>query len=263
MTEITTFTFDRSPVRTLTIDGEPWFVLNDLCSVLGISNPHNVATRLDPECLQKAEVLDGRGIMRETNIVDESGIYEVALRANGESARPFRRWVTSEVLPSIRKTGGYGSVAPSGPELLALAVVEAQQMIAAKDHQIAILEPKASAWDDLVSSTGSVSFRDAAKIISEDGGVTIGGVHLIDKLMEWGWVFRPALTTDEKRRGKKNRSIRAYQTQINAGTLTEKAKHYTDQETGEQKLSNNPQTRVTGKGLDRIRTRLINEKAAA
>lgn len=145
---------------------------------------------------------------------------------------------------------------PTGPALLALAVVEAQQMIAAKDQHIAILEPKADAWDDLVSSSGSLSFRDAAKVISAEGRVTISGPKLTQILMDWKWAFRPPATPEEKEKGKV-RSIRAYQTQIDAETLTEKAKTYTDQETGEKKLSNNPQTRITGKGLDRIRTRLI------
>ena len=126
---------------------------------------------------------------------------------------------------------------------------------------VAVLEPKASAWDDLCSSTGSLSFRDAAKVISEEGGVTIGGERLIKRLLEWNWCFRPAPTPDEKAKGKV-RSIRAYQTQIDAETLTEKAKTYTDQKTGEKKLSNNPQTRITGKGLDRIRARLLKEKSA-
>lgn len=147
---------------------------------------------------------------------------------------------------------------PSGPELLALAVVEAQKVIAAKDTAIAELTPKADAWHDLVSSAGSLSFRDAAKVISEEGGVTIGGVRLIEKLMSWGWCFRPVATPEEKAKGK-TRSVRAYQTQIDAKTLTEKAKTYTDQVTGEKKLSNNPQTRITGKGLDAIRARLLKE----
>jgi phage anti-repressor protein len=123
---------------------------------------------------------------------------------------------------------------------------------------VAALEPKADAWHDLVSSSGSLSFRDAAKVISEEGGVNISGPRLIDALTEWRWVFRPPSTPEERDKGKV-RSIRAYQTQIDAGTLTEKAKTYTDQVTGEKKLSNNPQTRVTGRGLDAIRARLINQ----
>ena len=127
---------------------------------------------------------------------------------------------------------------------------------------VAVLEPKADAWNDLVSSSGSLSFRDAAKVISNEGGVNVSGPRLIDTLLEWRWIFRPPATPEEKDKGKV-RSIRAYQTQIDAETLTEKAKTYTDQATGEKKLSNNPQTRVTGKGLDAIRTRLLNQKELA
>lgn len=150
------------------------------------------------------------------------------------------------------------SAVPTGQDLLALAVVEAQRVLETQSQQIAELTPKADAWHDLVSSAGSLSFRDAAKVISEEGGVTIGGVRLIEKLMNWGWCFRPVATPEEKAKGK-TRSIRAYQTQIDAKTLTEKAKTYTDQVTGEKKLSNNPQTRITGKGLDAIRARLLKE----
>lgn len=148
------------------------------------------------------------------------------------------------------------SVAPSGQDLLALAVIEAQRVLETQSQQIAELTPKADAWHDLCSSAGSLSFRDAAKVISEEGGVTIGGNRLIETLMDWGWCFRPPATPEEIAKGK-TRSVRAMQTQIDRGTLTEKAKTYTDQVTGEKKLSNNPQTRVTGKGLDRIRTRLL------
>ncbi|MGV2855372.1 BRO family protein [Glutamicibacter sp. AGC13] len=259
------FEYSGHDVRTVMVDGEPWFVLNDLCAVLEISNPRDVATRIDPVTVGKTYAENSRGQLRETTIVNESGMYEVVIRANGEIARTFRRWITNEVLPAIRKTGTYSTQAADEDEFMALAVVKAQSIIArknlelaAKDEKIAVLEPKASAWTDLVSSTGSLSFRDAAKVISEEGGVTIGGDRLIKKLLDWGWCFRPAATVEERSKGKV-RSVRAYQTQIDAKTLTEKAKTYTDQQTGEKKLSNNPQTRVTGKGLDRIRTRLLNE----
>lgn len=151
---------------------------------------------------------------------------------------------------------------PTGSELMALAVIEAQNVIASKDQTIAVLAPKAEAWSDLVSSAGSLSFRDAAKVISEEGGLTISGPKLTQILMDWRWVFRPPATPEEKAKGK-TRSIRAYQTQIDAETLTEKARTYTDQATGEKMMSNNPQTRVTGKGLDMIRTRLLDETETA
>lgn len=105
---ITPFDFHGHQVRVLTAeDGEPRFVLNDLCAVLEIANPRNVRSRLDAECVHQADVLDGRGLTRSTTVVDEAGMYEVILRSDKPEAIEFRRWVTREVLPAIRKHGGY------------------------------------------------------------------------------------------------------------------------------------------------------------
>lgn len=87
--------------------GEPWFVLNDICSALGITNTRNVAGRLDEDNVRSADVTDNLGRMRQTNVVNEAGLYEVIIRSDKPEAKVFRRWVTSEVLPSIRKRGGY------------------------------------------------------------------------------------------------------------------------------------------------------------
>jgi len=93
------------------IENEPWFVLKDVCSVLEIQNSRDVPDRLDGD--EKAEVdliyTSSNGIKqrRKTTIISESGLYSVILRSDKPQAKPFRKWVTSEVLPSIRKTGGY------------------------------------------------------------------------------------------------------------------------------------------------------------
>lgn len=259
MTDLIPFDFDGQAVRVVTIDGEPWFVLADLCKILGISAVGRVAARLY-EGVRQTHTLPTAGGPQSMVVVSEPGMWEVVLRSDAPNARPVQRWVTGDVLPAIRRTGSYGTApALAGKELLAHAVIEAHAMIEAKDQRIAELEPKADAWQDLVSSAGSLSFRDAAKVISEEGGVNISGPRLTEALMEWRWTFRPPATPEEKARGKV-RSIRAYQTQIDAGTLTEKAKPYTDSVTGEKKLSNNPQTRVTGRGLDAIRARLLTTK---
>lgn len=90
-------------MRTAVVDGEPLFCLVDVCKVLDIQNPSKVAQRLDDDERTKLEL----GRQGETNFITESGLYAVILRSDKPNAKSFRRWVTSEVLPSIRKTGGY------------------------------------------------------------------------------------------------------------------------------------------------------------
>jgi len=99
------FTYEGATVRTVVIDGEPWFVLADLCSVLGIGNPAMTARRLDEAAISQADISSG-GQRRSVTIVNEPGMYEVVIRSDKPEAVAFRRWITSEVLPTIRKTGG-------------------------------------------------------------------------------------------------------------------------------------------------------------
>ncbi len=93
-------------VRTVIIDGEPWFVLADICKILEINNSRMVAGRLDAEELMSVKLTSG-GQRREMTAVSESGLYAVILRSDKPQAKPFRKWVTTEVLPTIRRTGGY------------------------------------------------------------------------------------------------------------------------------------------------------------
>jgi prophage antirepressor-like protein len=94
---------DFGEVRTLEINGEPWFVLADVCKALELSNPTIVANRIDEDERAKFDL----GRQGNTTIINESGLYSVILRSDKPQAKPFRKWVTSEVLPSIRKTGAY------------------------------------------------------------------------------------------------------------------------------------------------------------
>ena len=93
-------------VRTVIMDGEPWFVLADICKILEISNSRMVAGRLEPDELMSVRLTSG-GQHREMTAVSESGLYAVVLRSDKPQAKPFRKWVTSEILPTIRRTGGY------------------------------------------------------------------------------------------------------------------------------------------------------------
>lgn len=234
--------FNGHPVRHVLVDGEPWFVLIDVCRVLGISNPSNVAARVDTDALRQAEVIDSMGRTQVTNIVDESGLYEVVIRSDSPHAVGFRRWVTREVLPSIRRTGSY--VTPETPEqLLARALVTAQGVIERKDEHIAALTPRAEAWDELASADGDYSVADAAKILAR-AGIETGPQRLFDQLAAVRWIFRGG---DGK--------WRAYAQAVDAGYAAERPQSHHHPRTGDL-VVDPPQVRVTLRGVERLRVRL-------
>ncbi|EPT4706015.1 BRO-N domain-containing protein [Shigella boydii] len=122
MNALSVFEFQENhPVRVVLVDGEPWFVALDICAALKIANPSDALRKLDPDekltlGLTEAQKLDR--MAREVNVVSESGLYTLILRCRdavkqGTTAWRFRKWVTNEVLPAIRKTGGYGYVEPA------------------------------------------------------------------------------------------------------------------------------------------------------
>ena len=110
------FAFDDQLVRVITIDGEPWFVLADLCRVLDVGNTSDVARRLDPEERMTLDTIEGhsgqRGGAQSYNIVSESGLYALVFTSRKPEAKRFRKWVTAEVLPTIRRTGRYEAAEP-------------------------------------------------------------------------------------------------------------------------------------------------------
>ena len=104
MNDLKIFNYENQEGRTIEKDGQTWWVLKDICNVLKIKNPSDIANRLDSDEVTRFNLGGLSGI---TNIVNESGLYNVILRSDKPQAKPFRKWVTSEVLPSIRKTGQY------------------------------------------------------------------------------------------------------------------------------------------------------------
>lgn len=104
MNDITIFNHLGNDIRVMTdAQGEPWFVLKDICNALDLSNPTMVASRLDEDGVSTTEVIDNLGRTQKTNVVTEAGVYEVIFMSRKPEAKAFKRWVTSEVLPSIRK----------------------------------------------------------------------------------------------------------------------------------------------------------------
>jgi prophage antirepressor-like protein len=113
-------------VRTAGTADNPMFCLADVCNAIGITNARNVKNRLDEDDVHLVDTIDNLGRTQQVTFVTESGLYDVIIRSDSEQARPFRKWVTSEILPSIRKTGSYSIQSLSRKEL-ALMVVKAEE----------------------------------------------------------------------------------------------------------------------------------------
>lgn len=173
MNKVTIFKYEESKlVRTMNASGEPWFVLKDVCDVLGLSTPARVAERLDSDEVSQAHLIDSMGRSQEMTIISESGLYNVILRSDKPEAKPFRKWVTAVVLPSIRKNGGYiaGQEELSPQELMAKALLVAQKTLTDRDARIKeltaqnqIMQPKAEYFDELVARNLLTNFRETAK----------------------------------------------------------------------------------------------------
>jgi len=238
--DLSIFHFDGADVRTIVIDGEPWFILADIVRALGLSQFR--AERLDGDVIRNHTIEDRSGRSQMARVVNEAGMYEVVIRSDKPEAAAFRRWVTSEVLPSIRRTGAY--VAPQTAEQrMAAAVLEAQRIIEARDAQVAELTPRAEAWDELASAEGDFAVADAAKMLAR-AGVETGPQRLFEQLAVLRWIFRG-------RDGK----WRAYASAVSEGYLTERPQSHEHPRTRERVLDA-PQVRVTLRGLERLRIRL-------
>ncbi|MGN7133415.1 phage antirepressor [Rhodococcoides corynebacterioides] len=239
--QVVPFQYGDTAVRTVMVDGEPWFVLVDLCTVLGLTSPTRVADRLDADGVSVAQVIDSMGRKQSAMIVNEAGMYEVVIRSDKPDAVTFRRWITGTVLPEIRRTGSFGSPALAGAELLAHAVIEAQAMLAAKDERIAELEPKAAVAERFLDADGDLSVRDAAQALTR-AGVGVGQNRLFTLLdRKYGWISR----------GHGDNRYRARQSAIESGYVSVLPQSHYHPRTGVLVLDP-PQVRVTPKGMQRV-----------
>lgn len=184
-------------IRTVTKDNEPMFCLGDLCKALELT-AKEVKRRLNDEVVSKHPIPDSLGRMQETLFVNEDGLYDVILESRKESAKKFRKWVTSEVLPSIRKSGGYiaGQEQMSDTELMAKALLVAQKQIEQRnaiiEQQKAKIEadkPKTIFADAVATSKTSILVGDLAKLICQNG-YQIGQKRLFDWMRENGYLIK-------------------------------------------------------------------------
>ena len=137
-TELSVFNYESQPIRTVSVDGEPWFVLKDVCDVLGISHVTNTARRLEEDEVAQTDLIDSKGRNQRAYIVNEPGLYNVILRSDKPEAKAFKRWVTHEVLPVLRRTGSY-QVAPLST---AEQLLQSAQLMVEHERRMKELEAK-------------------------------------------------------------------------------------------------------------------------
>lgn len=237
MHDLQIFKYNGKEVRTIQKDGEPWWVLKDVCGILGISKYRDTASRLDEDERGSVRV-DTPGGEQEMTVVNESGLYNVILRSDKPEAKPFRKWVTSEVLPSIRKNGGYianqENLTPE--QIVANALIVAQNIISQKDKQIEQMKPKAEFFDAVADSRTAISMNEVSKVLGIKG---YGRNNLFEFLRKNGILDRWNVP---------------YQRYIDCGWFMVIEQKYTIQ--GEPCVTT--KTLVYQKGVDAIRKKILN-----
>lgn len=189
MNEVQLFNFENHEVRSLLINSEPWFVGKDVAEVLGYANASKaLKDHVEDEDKLNNDSLSSLG-QRGGWLINESGLYSLILSSKLPSAKKFKRWVTSEVLPALRKTGQYQVKELSGSELMAKALIEAQSVLAAKDKQIEEMKPKALFADAVATSHTSILVGELAKILKQNG-IEMGQKRLFAWLREKGYLIK-------------------------------------------------------------------------
>ena len=192
--EIRKFDFKGAALRTLTDkQGEPWFVAKDVCDILGMSNATVALQSLDDDELAKFNLGGQHG---EANIISEPGLYRLIMRSRKPEAKEFQRWVTHEVLPQIRRTGGYIPTTDMDDDMTILAkavmigqrtMEEQKRRIEAQENRIRELEPKALFADAVAASDGTCLVGELAKMLRQNG-MDIGQNRLFKLLQDDGFL---------------------------------------------------------------------------
>lgn len=211
---IQVWNYEGAEVRIVQIDGEPWFVLTDVCRELDLANPTMVAKKLDNDERTKFDL----GRQGETTIVNESGLYTVILRSDKPQAKPFRKWVTSVVLPSIRKTGSYSVQQPNAfenlsPQLQVLIQMETRQkQIEARQAEqataLAGLEQKLQNTCEVIALDKTAWRKDSERLINKIAVATgegFGAIKLVYDEIYKSIEARAGVSLNIRLNNKKNR----------------------------------------------------------
>lgn len=233
--EIQTFTSEQfGTIRAASIDGEPWFVAIDVAKAIGYRMASDMTRRLDEDekGTRSVRTLGGEQTL---SVINEAGLYNAILGSKLESAKQFKRWVTHEVLPAIRRDGAY--VASDGTEddatLMARALLAAKRQMDAKDREIAEMRPKALFADAVAASDGTCLVGELAKMLRQNG-VDVGQNRLFAMLREDGFLGK----SNSNRNVPTQRAMEAGLFRIKETAITHSDGHVTVNRT----------PKVTGKG---------------
>lgn len=202
MNELTVFNNEEfGEIRAITIDDEPWLVAADVCSALDIGNPSQAISRLDDDEKMTLTTNEGHsgkvGGAQMLNVISEAGLYSLILKSRKPEAKAFKRWVTHEVIPTIRKTGGYvndtaqfvesyfGQLEPNQKHALTMMFDESKRMSAQLKEQA----PKVLFANAVETAHNSILIGDLAKIIRQNG-VDIGQKRLFEWLRQNGYLIK-------------------------------------------------------------------------
>jgi anti-repressor protein len=230
------FNYQGTEVRTLTIDSEPWFVAKDVCNVLDMAKVDRAIARLD-EDEKGTHTVSTLGGDQEMSIINESGLYSVVMTSRKPEAKNFKRWVTHDVLPEIRKTGSYNVPSFKVPATLKEALIltiEQMELNEKLQAENLLMAPKAVAFDTYMGAKGNMSIGDFAKMLPG-----CGQKRLFRFLREQGVLISGGVHHNVP-----------YQDQINAGRFTVRA--YTVPHNDPDNDENKMQSLLTPKGMEYV-----------
>lgn len=203
MDDVTIFRKDEfGAVRAVTLDGEPWFVAADVCRALGLGNSSMAVSKLDDDEKMTLSLTDShsgqRGGAQMATIINEPGLYALVLSSRKPEAKAFKRWITHEVIPAIRKTGGYIAAKPdeTPEEIMARALVVANETLARHKQQLEAANakikadaPKVLFAETVQKAEGDILVRQLAKLMVQRG-YDIGEQRLYEILRRDGFVIK-------------------------------------------------------------------------
>lgn len=223
-------------VRVVDVDGEPWLVGKDITEILGYKNSRDALRKHVSDADKGVANCDTLGGKQKMIVINESGLYSLALASKLPAAEKFRHWVTSEVIPSIRKHGGYiaGQNEMSDMELLSRALLLVKNQLDDRNRQIEEMQPKVIFADAVETSSTSVLIGDFAKLLKQNG-IDIGQTRLFEWLRNNGYLMR---VKGERRNMPTQRSMEMKLFEIKESVIEHKDGHLT--------IIRTP--KVTGKG---------------